>query len=46
MIRHSALFRLHHAAGSADEASFLAALAGLQAIPGVERFQIAREVSP
>ena len=46
MIRHAALFRLHHAAGSAEEAGFLAALAGLAAIPGVEDFQIARETSP
>jgi hypothetical protein len=46
VIRHAAIFRLHHAAGSAEEASFLAALAGLKAIPGVERFEIAREVSP
>lgn len=46
MIRHAALFRLSHAPGSAAEASFLAALAGLKAIPGVEAFEIAREVSP
>jgi hypothetical protein len=46
MIRHSALFRLTHAAGSADEANFLRALARLGAIPGVEAFVIAREVSP
>jgi quinol monooxygenase YgiN len=46
MIRHSALFRLTHAAGSAAEADFLQALARLGAIPGVEAFAIAREVSP
>ena len=46
MIRHAALFRLHHVAGSAEEASFLQALSGLAAIPGVTDFQIAREVSP
>lgn len=46
MIRHAALFRLSHDAGSAAEASFLAALAGLKAIPGVDAFEIAREVSP
>lgn len=46
MIRHAAIFRLKHAAGSAKEASFLEALAGLKAIPGVEAFEIAREVSP
>ncbi len=46
MIRHAALFRLSHPAGSDAEASFLAALSGLQAIPGVGAFEIAREVSP
>ena len=46
MIRHAAIFRLIHAAGSPPEASFLAALAELAAIPGVGRFEIAREVSP
>ena len=46
MIRHAALFRLHHADGSADEADFLAALSGLAAIPGVQDFDIGREISP
>ncbi len=46
MIRHAALFRLRHPAGSAQEAGFLAAIAGLAAIPGVDDFQIARETSP
>ncbi len=46
MIRHSALFRLHHAAGSTGEADFLAALAGLAGIPGVKDFSISRETSP
>ena len=46
MIRHAAIFRLIHPAGSAEEASFLAALAELAAIPGVGDFQIAREISP
>ena len=46
MIRHAAIFRLIHAAGSPPEASFLAALAELAAIPGVGSFEIAREVSP
>jgi quinol monooxygenase YgiN len=45
-IRHAALFRLKHAKGSAEEKSFLAALAALEAIPGVKQFEIAREVSP
>ena len=46
MIRHAALFRLRHVAGSAAEADFLAALAGLAGIAGVKAFEIAREVSP
>jgi quinol monooxygenase YgiN len=46
MIRHAALFALHHAQGSAAEADFLKALRGLAAIPGVQAFQIARETSP
>ena len=46
MIRHAALFRLKHAAGSAEEADFLRTLAGLAAIPGVQDFEIARETSP
>jgi len=46
MIRHAALFRLHHAAASPEELSFLEALNALSAIPGVESFEIAREVSP
>lgn len=46
MIRHAAIFKLTHAAGSAQEASFLAALGELAAIPGVGSFEIAREISP
>lgn len=46
MIRHAALFRLSHATGSEGEKSFLAALATLKAIPGVQAFEIAQEVSP
>jgi quinol monooxygenase YgiN len=46
MIRHAALFRLKHAAGSHEEASFLNAASGLRAIPGVQNFELAREVSP
>ncbi|MEO8242066.1 MAG: Dabb family protein [bacterium] len=45
MIRHAAIFRLKHAPGSAEEADFLRALSGLAALPGVETFEIAREVS-
>jgi hypothetical protein len=47
MIRHTVVFRLKHAAGSTDEAKFLAdsrqVLAG---IPGVDNFEAMRQVSP
>jgi heme-degrading monooxygenase HmoA len=46
MIRHAAIFRLKHRAGSAEEATFLEALAALSVIPGVQDFQIWRETSP
>jgi Stress responsive A/B Barrel Domain len=46
MIRHTAVFRLKHAAGSAAEADFLDAVAGLKVIPGVEAFEVLRQVSP
>jgi hypothetical protein len=46
MIRHAALFQLRHASGSEAESSFLAALADLAQIPGVQAFQIWRETSP
>ena len=46
MICHAALFRLKHTRDSSEEWGFLAALAGLRAIPGVQDFQIRREVSP
>ncbi len=45
MIRHAAIFRLKHAAGSPAEADFLRALSGLAIIPDVGNFEIAREVS-
>jgi len=45
MIRHAALFRLRHAAGSSAEGAFLDALRALSSIPGVEDFEIARETS-
>jgi Stress responsive A/B Barrel Domain len=46
MIRHSAVFRLKHAQGSAAEADFLAALRTLKSIPGVAQFEVLRQVSP
>jgi quinol monooxygenase YgiN len=46
-IRHTVAFRLRHADGSDEERSFLeAAAAALAEIPGVEAFEILREVSP
>ncbi len=46
MIRHSVYFRLHHVENSAEEAKFLTDALVLTSIPGVENFQISREVSP
>jgi hypothetical protein len=45
-IRHSVVFTLTHAAGSAEETDFLDAIVRLEAIPGVEAFELMREVSP
>jgi quinol monooxygenase YgiN len=45
-IRHTVIFDLRHAPGSREEADFLAAAEGLAAIPGVEAFEVLREVSP
>jgi Stress responsive A/B Barrel Domain len=45
MIRHTVVFRLSHAAGSAAEADFLrTAREQLTPIPGVERFEVLRQV--
>ncbi len=44
-IRHSVVFTLKHAGGTAEEADFLDAIARLEAIPGVEAFELMREVS-
>ena len=46
MIRHTVVFRLKHAAGSASETDFLAAAEMLAGIPGVEAFEQLRQVSP
>jgi hypothetical protein len=45
-IRHSVVFTLAHEAGSAAEDDFLRAVAALASIPGVEAFELMREVSP
>lgn len=39
MIRHTVLFRLSHAAGSAEEASFLEDARALADIPGVQNLE-------
>ena len=46
MIRHSALFRLHHAAGSPEERAFLDALVAPSGLPGVKDHKITREIHP
>jgi Stress responsive A/B Barrel Domain len=46
-IRHTVSFVLVHAQGSAEEADFLAAAARLaDVVPGVDSFEVLREVSP
>lgn len=45
-LRHSVVFSLRHAEGSAEEAAFLEAIARLESIPGVEAFELMDEVSP
>ena len=45
-IRHTVVFALSHAAGSPEEADFLATAARLAEIPGVESFELLRETSP
>ena len=46
MIRHTVIFRLIHPRGSAEEKAFLAAADVLKTIPGVEKFEKLRQVSP
>jgi hypothetical protein len=45
-VRHAVVFSLSHEPGSDAEADFLDALRRLQAVPGVEAFELGREVSP
>lgn len=45
-IRHTVSFDLRHQPGSGEEADFLAAAERLAGIPGVETFEVVREVSP
>lgn len=46
MIRHTVIFRLKHPRGSREEAEFLAEGRRLADIPGVQRFEQLRQVSP
>ena len=46
MIRNTVVFTLKHSAGSSEEKSFLDAALVLKAIPGVEKFERLRQVSP
>jgi heme-degrading monooxygenase HmoA len=45
-VRHGVVYSLKHAEGSPEEADFLKANAELASIPGVEAFELMREVSP
>tara|TARA_Y100000588_G_scaffold352470_1_gene405121 strand:- start:143 stop:430 length:288 start_codon:yes stop_codon:yes gene_type:complete len=45
-MEHTVTFRLKHPAGSPKEADFLSAAEELAGIPGVNDFQIRRQVSP
>lgn len=44
MIRHTVSYRLRHARNSTEEADFMAAIAKLRTIPGVENFEILKQV--
>ena len=46
MIRHTVVFTLKHAAGSAEEGAFLRDAKILATIPGVTKFEQLRQVSP
>ena len=45
MIRHATDFRIKHPVGSSAEGDFIAAIRGLKAISGVEKFEVACQVS-
>ena len=46
VVRHTVVFRLKHEAGSAAEVDFLATAKILAGIPGVQKFEQLRQVSP
>jgi hypothetical protein len=45
LIRHTVVFKLKHAARSAEEAEFLQSAMVLQTIPGVRKFERLRQTS-
>jgi quinol monooxygenase YgiN len=45
MIRHTVVFKLKHLKGSPEEKAFLDAIQKLSAIPGVQKFELLRQVS-
>jgi hypothetical protein len=45
-IRHTVVFKLKHSKGSAEERSFLDAAMKLAAIPGVEKLECLKQISP
>ena len=45
MIRHTVVFKLKHAEGSPEEAAFLQAMAKLEDIPTVRKFEVLCQVS-
>jgi hypothetical protein len=44
MIRHTVVLRLKHAPGSSAEREFVAAAESLKSIPGVEKFEVLRQI--
>lgn len=46
MIRHSVIFKLKHPKDSKEEALFLERAKKLVSIPGVEKFECLRQISP
>lgn len=45
MIRHTVAFKLVHPKNSPEEKSFLDAISKLSAIPGIEKFELLRQIS-
>lgn len=45
MIRHTVTFKLKHEAGTPQEQAFLAKAQALALIPGVEKFEVLKQIS-